>query len=154
MDDIDETDRGILQILQSGRPTNQAIGDRVGVSSTTVSDRISDLEDRGVIREYTVLLDYEKAGLPHHFLLYCTVPVADRARLAEESLRVHGVVTVREIMATRRNLCIEIVGGSSDGITETVAAIERLGVEIDRSHALKREYRRPFDGFGSADVRD
>ena len=54
---IDETDLGILTILQeNARTPNAEIARRIGMAPSAVFDRIRKLEDRGVIQEFTVRL--------------------------------------------------------------------------------------------------
>ncbi len=60
---LDETDRRILSVLQrDARTSMRKISEEVGVSLGTVSNRVHKLEEAGVIRGYTVLLDPEKIG--------------------------------------------------------------------------------------------
>ncbi|RXK49149.1 AsnC family transcriptional regulator [Halorientalis pallida] len=55
---LDETDREILDILLSdGRRPYSDIAEAVGLSPPAVSDRIDRLQDRGIVRRFTVDLD-------------------------------------------------------------------------------------------------
>jgi DNA-binding Lrp family transcriptional regulator len=58
---MDEIDRSILNVLQdNSRLSFRKIAQKIGVTAATVSARVSDMEDRGIIRKYTVLLDYDQ----------------------------------------------------------------------------------------------
>ena len=60
---LDDTDRRILSVLQrDARASMRRISEEAGVSLGTVSNRVRRLEESGVIRGYTVMLDPEKAG--------------------------------------------------------------------------------------------
>ncbi|MBS7659657.1 AsnC family transcriptional regulator, partial [Candidatus Bathyarchaeota archaeon] len=60
---LDDLDIRILKALQEdARQTYTVIGQRLGVAHSTVYDRIRKLEAQGVIKGYTALIDYEKAG--------------------------------------------------------------------------------------------
>jgi DNA-binding Lrp family transcriptional regulator len=60
---LDGTDVRILKVLQeNGRLSFRQIAERVGVSVPTVSSKIANMENTGVIRGYTALLDPEKLG--------------------------------------------------------------------------------------------
>lgn len=60
---LDDLDLKILEVLQEdARQTYTVIGQRLGVAHSTVYDRIKKLEAQGVIKGYTALIDYEKAG--------------------------------------------------------------------------------------------
>lgn len=150
MVDIDPTDQGILYLLQQDARNNttSGIGERVGVSSTTVGNRISKLEENGIITGYQPTINYEKAGLDHHLLLTATAPMENRGQLAEQALDIHGVVGVRELLTHHENLEIEIATGTRRGVEETLNELAGLGLELVHSELLKRELHQPADGFG------
>lgn len=60
---LDSTDLRILELLQENckRPLT-AIGEKVGLTAPSVMERIHKLEDAGVIRGYTALLDGRAVG--------------------------------------------------------------------------------------------
>ena len=61
--DIDETDRKLLNgLLKDSRQSFRQLAKGVGVSVATALTRVRNLEEAGVIRSYTCLLDYEKLG--------------------------------------------------------------------------------------------
>ena len=110
--ELDSVDRGILHLLQKDARNNTTteLGEKIGVSATTVSNRIKRLEDDGVIEGYYPEIDYAKTGLELHLLITAEVPVRERAALTEEALDVVGVVGVREVLTGVENLLIETVG--------------------------------------------
>jgi Lrp/AsnC family transcriptional regulator len=62
--DIDQTDRRILQLLQTVPGINAAaIGEKIGLSQSACWRRMQRLRDEGVIRDQPVILDAEKVGL-------------------------------------------------------------------------------------------
>jgi Lrp/AsnC family transcriptional regulator, leucine-responsive regulatory protein len=61
----DRIDTEILRLLrENGRRTLGDIGSSVGLSAPAVKRRINRLEQAGVIRGYTVVLDHAKLGRP------------------------------------------------------------------------------------------
>ncbi len=61
---VDELDIGILHALQqNARQTYKELGTHLGVAHSTVYDRIRRLENQGVIKKYTALVDLEKIGM-------------------------------------------------------------------------------------------
>ncbi len=63
MAQIDRIDLGLLSILQEhGRTSQHDLAQAVGLSAPAVSERLRKLEERGVIRRYTVVLDPRKLG--------------------------------------------------------------------------------------------
>ena len=60
---LDTLDRHILSLLQENcKLSLNRIGERVGLSAPSVVDRIRKLEENGVIRGYTAVLDARKLG--------------------------------------------------------------------------------------------
>ena len=61
---MDTKDRTILEILQEdARATYAQIGDRVGLSASSVHERVRKLERTGVIRGYRAVVQPESVGL-------------------------------------------------------------------------------------------
>ena len=59
----DETSNKVLsEYLSDSRQSYREVAKKVGVSSGTVASRVRELEERGIVRRYTLLLDYEKLG--------------------------------------------------------------------------------------------
>lgn len=62
---IDAVDQRILQALQEdGRLTATDLAERVGITTSPCLRRLRILEDAGIIRGYTALVDQTKIGLP------------------------------------------------------------------------------------------
>jgi Lrp/AsnC family leucine-responsive transcriptional regulator len=61
---VDPKDRAIVEVLQEdARATYAQIGAEVGLSASTVHDRVRKLEGRGVIRGYRAEVDPRAVGL-------------------------------------------------------------------------------------------
>jgi len=62
---VEETDREILRLLLAdGRMSYTDLGRATGLSTSAVHQRVRRLEQRGVIKGYTVVVDFEAIGLP------------------------------------------------------------------------------------------
>jgi Lrp/AsnC family transcriptional regulator, leucine-responsive regulatory protein len=62
---VEETDRTIVRLLaEDGRMSFTDLGRRTGLSTSAVHQRVRRLEQRGVIRGYHAVVDYEAVGLP------------------------------------------------------------------------------------------
>ena len=61
---LDQVDRDILEILQKdGRSSASFIADEIGMSVPAVADRIKKLQESGVIKGFTTLLNHRIVGL-------------------------------------------------------------------------------------------
>ncbi|MFC7007916.1 Lrp/AsnC family transcriptional regulator [Halalkalicoccus salilacus] len=144
---LDEVDRGVLHLLQQDarNTTAEEIAERVGVSASTVRNRIGKLEEDGVIQGYQPILDYERANLPLHVLFICTVQPDRRDEMAEKVLDVKGVVTVKEMITSVENLHIEAVGKDTDDLVRITDVLQRMELEVGSAELMKRELIRPFN---------
>src|SRR5512143_1249026 len=96
---IDGTDAKILAILQKdGRTSNAELARQVGLTPSAVFERIRKLEERGIVRGYTALVDPSAVGLGLlAFVLvrsadsYGADRVAQAIAKAPEVLEVHNV---------------------------------------------------------------
>lgn len=62
---IDETDRKIIELLQEdGRLSNAALAEKVGLTTSTVYERVRKLERKGIIKGYVAVIDAERLGKP------------------------------------------------------------------------------------------
>ena len=60
---LDETDKTILRLLQAdGRVSNAAVARQVGLSAPATHARVKRLEENGVVRQYSTLLNREAIG--------------------------------------------------------------------------------------------
>ena len=61
--ELDEVDKAILrELLVDARLSFREIARRVGVSTATVANKIRRLEEAGIIKGYTAIIDPEKLG--------------------------------------------------------------------------------------------
>jgi DNA-binding Lrp family transcriptional regulator len=148
--DIDDVDKGVLYYLQQNarHNTTASIGAEIGVSGTTVGNRIRQMEDRGIIEGYQPEINYEKVGLHLHLLYICSVPVEDREELAREAMGVNGVVAAQEIHTGDENLLVEAVFTKPSEISATTETLEKIGIETRETEILGKRHFRPFNHFG------
>lgn len=149
---LDAADKGIIYLLQvNARHTITDIARRVNVVDNTVRNRLERLESEGVIRGYTADIDYNRAGIQHHYLFICTVHVSEREAIADELCEIPGVTEVRTLMTGQRNVHVVAVGDDNDDITRIAVAIDELGLRIDVEDLIRSERRQPFAAFAVDD---
>ncbi|HVZ01705.1 MAG TPA: Lrp/AsnC family transcriptional regulator [Dongiaceae bacterium] len=62
---MDEIDRRIIAAIQhDGKITTQELAARVGLSASPCARRVRLLEQAGIVKGYTAVIDQKKAGLP------------------------------------------------------------------------------------------
>lgn len=158
---MDEKDREILRVLESDSRIGAGdLGTMLSLSASEVQSRISALEKAGILRKYTAVIDWKKAGedgvvalvelkvSPEREFGYDRV--ADRiARFPEvRSLRLVTGTYDFQVIVTGRTMqeIAEFVSGqiaSLENIKETVTHIvmktyKEHGCELQRSEGVER----------------
>ena len=81
---MDDIDRSILNVLQdNARLSYRKIAEKIGTTAATVSSRVQEMETKGIIKKYTVLLDYDKLSKVT-LLLTVNADVSKIYRVTEE----------------------------------------------------------------------
>ena len=151
---IDDLDRRIIYALQrDARHTSASeIAESLDVSARTVRNRISKLEESGVIKGYDVDVDYEAAGYQLHTLIVCTAPIHEREEIARRALDVEGVVAIREVMTGADNVHIEVVGTDGNDLSRIGRDLNDIGLEVVDEDLIRNEYTRPYHLFGGGET--
>lgn len=150
-DDIDDVDRAILHALQEDARNLSSgdIAERTGTSSSTVRKRIHRLEEAGVVKGYSVDVDYQKSGYPLRILLFCTASIPERGALVSEILDIDGVVSVQELVTGEQNLLVTMVGESDSDITPIAQELLDIGLTVVDEVLVRSHESTPFGGFAS-----
>lgn len=153
-DTLDNLDRRILHLLQidARGASDTDIGKETDVTGTTVHNRIERLEDEGIIIGYNPEIDYEQAGYAMHVLFICSTDLSDRSAMAKKALDVRGVVNVREMLAGKENLHVEVVAESKTDVKESTEQLDELGLSIVSSNILAEEHIQPWNHFHQMDA--
>lgn len=147
---LDEVDKRILyHLVRDARNTTAPdVAEEVNVSPGTIRNRVQRLEEDGILEGYHAAIDYERIGDRLTNLYICTVPVAQRERLAQQVLDITGVVHVREVMAGRGNLHIKAVGDDTADLGRIARDLADLGIEVEDEDLVQKEHHRPYHLFG------
>jgi Lrp/AsnC family leucine-responsive transcriptional regulator len=71
---IDKIDRQIVSLLQTdARLSNAALAEKVGLTTSTVHERVKKLEKKGIIKGYVAAVDAEALGKPIMAFIHLTV---------------------------------------------------------------------------------
>jgi Lrp/AsnC family transcriptional regulator, leucine-responsive regulatory protein len=163
---LDETNEGILHLLaREGRSTMRDIADAVGRSESTVRERVSALEMRGVVMGYQARIDWTLAGLPLLVTIQAYCPPGRSTEVAGQLHRiphlVQAVVTtgspnvlasarVRDIHDLRKVL--GLFASTALVNVEARITLESLVAERQPLHALKAAPEAQFPLHASVGV--
>lgn len=99
---LDEMDHRLLHLLAAdSRVSQRHLAREVGMSAPAVGERIARLERLGVIRGYTVSVDWDAAGLP--LLVWIPMTVAPGAELADLVQELQAIPEIEEMLVTTGN---------------------------------------------------
>ncbi len=118
--DLDQIDRHILSLLQDNcRLPLAKIGDQVGLSASSVMERVKKLEDGGIITGYRALLNARLLG--KDITAFIGVSIGHPAAIARFEREMEGVEDVLE--------CHHVTGGYTLLLkvkTDNTSALEKL----------------------------
>ncbi len=105
---LDELDRGILRILQeNGRTSYSEMARRLRVPESTVRLRVKKLQEIGVIRKFSALINPFKAG--YSIVAFIAVDVeASRIKMAAEELSKLPEVDVLGIATGAHDILMQV----------------------------------------------
>ena len=76
---LDAVDLGILRLLQADAlMTTKELGQKLGLTTTPIYERLRRLEKEGYVQQYTALLDRRRVGLS--LLVFCDVSLREHNR--------------------------------------------------------------------------
>ena len=130
---MDEKDKKILELLkQKAELTTSQISKQTGYPITTIHNRIKRLKEEGIIKNYTININYEKIGKPlkAYVLLNANQILSsgqkvDQSDIARKIKKISGVEKV------------DIITGATDMIIEV--RVEKMS---DLNKILTKEFRK------------
>jgi DNA-binding Lrp family transcriptional regulator len=95
---LNETDMKILQVLlEDARFSSRQIAKKVGVSVGTVLSRIKKMEEDGLIKGYSVLMNHEKLGFELTVVMEITVSKGRLVEMENEIAKISNVCSVYDV---------------------------------------------------------
>ena len=95
---IDEMNKKILCLLQQdGRMTYKDIAQAINRSESTVRDRISIMEDEGVIKGYCAIVDRGKVGLRCCASVFAKAPIEELDSISQKLAEFENVFQIEHV---------------------------------------------------------
>lgn len=150
--DIDDTDRQIVNaLLGDGRASARDIAAETGVAATTVTKRLSDLEESGIIESYMPTVDYGALGYDVTAVFRLSVEgsglatVVNRLQAHDQMIGVYEVTGSHDIIAIGKFTSTDemnteikdlltnpdITATNTNVVLETVREYEQFPVDLD-----------------------
>lgn len=145
---VDELDRKILaELLKDSRTSSREIAKKLGTSAGTVLARIRRMEEEGVIKGYSAILDYEKLG---YQLTAVTEIIVSRGKLLEvdkEVAKLPWTCAVYDVTGETDAIVVAKFRGRKELSDFTKALLSLPFVERTNTHVvlttIKEDFRIP-----------
>jgi len=142
---LDSLDWNILQALQgNAKQTYTEIGLRFGVAHSTVYDRIRRMEENGVIKKYTAVIDLEKIGVKYitAIMTVFTDP-KESENVAKKLSEAKEVVEVSTSLSEELLIIAKVVAKDQDALHSFIAqkVAPLPGVLRIRTSIITRKYK-------------
>ena len=127
LEGLDGLDQKIVRLLiENARASYSEIGEKVGISRVAVKARIQALEQRGIIEEYTTIINPQKiSGAVSCYFEIETRP--DTLGEVTEILRTNETVTQVYRVTGKEKLHVHAVAASSEKMEELIhGVVDRL----------------------------
>ena len=123
LDGLDTIDQQILQLLiQNARASYSDIGQRIGISRVAVKSRIQALEQKGIIEEYTTIVNPRKiSGAMSCYFEIETSPesLGQVTRILEQN----GIITQIYRVTGRNKLHVHAVASSNEEMEKLIQEV-------------------------------
>ncbi len=144
MDQLDRIDRELVSLLRANsRTSTSALGRALGISRTTVQDRINRLERRGVIEAYTIRFNPAFAGRQISAHVMIQVNPKQAARVVEALAAIEAVTTLQTVSGLY-DLVTQLEAPTTEAMDEVldrigaIPGVEKTTTSIVLSTRLRR----------------
>ncbi len=138
---MDSIDHKILRELQlDGRLSNQELAQHVNLSPSPCLRRVRMLEQQGIIKGYTAIVDQQALGLPITVFIRITLERHDTRTVAEFERRIRDIDEIMDcfLMTGQRDYLMRVVASGLEGyerfVREVIHTIPGIA-SIDTSFA-------------------
>ena len=139
---LDEKDLKVLNILKKNAElTSSQISKKTGIPITTVHNRIKKLKQSGIIKNYTVNIDFEKIGKQLTAYILITVNQSMLGKKISQhdigkKLKLFGEVESADIVAGGTDMIIKVRSESMPKLNEFITEKLRNIEGIDKTQTL------------------
>lgn len=145
---IDNVDRKILnEYFKDARLSFREVAKHIGVSVGTVLSRTKKMEEEGLIKGFTVLLDDEKLGYPLTALTEVTVSKGKLVEIEKEIAKLSSTCAVYDVTGQTDAIIIGKFRNRQELSTFTKSILSLNYVEHTNTHlvltTIKEDFRMP-----------
>ncbi|BBE42832.1 Lrp/AsnC family transcriptional regulator [Conexivisphaera calida] len=143
--DLDEVDLKILsELSENSRRSSREISRRLGLSVGTVASRIERMKEMGIIKRFTVDLDYEKLGYDITVVVDVYISKGNVVDVEREIASIPGVMAVYDVTGDFDAVVLARFRNRADlsAFTKRLMAMEH--VERTNTHVVLNSVKEDF----------
>ena len=148
---LDDLDWAILKAMQeNARQTYTEIGRRLNLAHSTVYDRVKKLEDHGIIKKYTVIIDPKRAEVKFLTAIVTIFTDPKESEKVAKELAKHGQVSeVFTSLSEELLIIAKIVAEDQENLHSFIAKFVAplTGVLRIRTSIITRKYKEESFSF-------
>lgn len=142
---LDAIDFEILNLLQeNSKQTYANIGKQLGISHSTVYDRIKKMDQKGIVTKYTILIDPERIGLKNIMALMTVyTDPKESERVSKKLSRAPEVLEVYTSLSEELLIIAKVVAKNQESLHTFIAnyVAPLPGVLRIRTSIITRKYK-------------
>jgi DNA-binding Lrp family transcriptional regulator len=131
----------VLMLLENSRKSFREIAKELKVSTTTISNIVKELEQKGIILKYTMKVDWHKIGYNSIFCVQLvTSPDADMNNVG---MKLRKIPSLKEIFYTTGDMSFSayVVSKNNEEATSTIQKLRDIpGIERVIPHLVLKVY--------------
>jgi len=138
---IDDTDVNILsELVENSKTPLSKIGKKFGLHPNVVAYRIKKMKKQGIIKDYTVELDFEKIGLNEQVYVGLSLPSnSEMDRILKQIIEIPQTMRVISSLGSPESIIL-FVGKDKSEINEAISKLRNLDVKIEYTASVIKTY--------------
>ena len=138
---LDGTDLRILaELAENSKSSYVEIGRKLGLHPNVIGYRVNRLEDSGIIKEYTTLIDYSKLGLSEQVLVAANFPSSSsRDDILKRISEIPGTVSMISSLGSPEGLFF-IVAKNKEDVNGVISKLRSMNLDIEFASSVIKTY--------------
>lgn len=134
---MDQIDRQIIGILNTnGRAKVTEISNQVNLSIPAVSDRIRNLEDSGIIKQYSLILDSKRMGYGLSAYIFVSIDTPENTDLFRKSIMETKEVLECHHIAGEYDYMLKVLVEDTDALESFISSTLKRLKGVNRSRTV------------------
>jgi len=147
---LDEIDRKLLgELLKDSKRSQRELAKAIGVSTATVINHIGRLESAGVVKDYTVMVDWERLGYELTVIMEITVARGKLIEVQKSISKLHYVCPVYDITGEIDSIAIAKFKNRQELSEFPKALLSMPDIERTNTHVVLNTVKEDFRMLGN-----